>query len=307
LFDEEECIVENGLKGDVNMDGSVDISDATMLINYLLSGNDDGFSYAAADVNEDGFVDISDATTLINYLLNGDWPIMTEKFTVNGVSFNMVTVDGGTFMMGATVEEDADYQVFMGSPKHQVALSSYRIGQTEVTQELWVAVMGSNPSADQSNLQYPVSNVNWNDCDTFITRLNALTGLQFRLPTEAEWEFAAQGGTRSKGYIYSGSDDLEQVAWINTNSDNHCHPVGTKKANELSLYDMNGNVEEWCHDWYSLYTEDPVVNPTGPETGTSRIHRGGRWSSGAKFCRITRRDGFAPTVIRNYMGFRLAL
>ncbi|MBQ7205403.1 MAG: SUMF1/EgtB/PvdO family nonheme iron enzyme [Muribaculaceae bacterium] len=306
-FGDEVCTVRSGLKGDVNMDGAVDISDATMLINYLLDGNSVDVNSIAADVNEDSAIDISDATTLINYLLYGEWPVITEGFTVNGVSFTMVTVEGGSFMMGATEEEDADYQVFKGSPKHQVTLSTYRIGQTEVTQELWLAVMGSNPSADQSDLQYPVNNVSWNDCDTFITRLNALTGMRFRLPTEAEWEFAAQGGSRSKGYVYSGSSDLDEVAWINTNSENHVHQVGTKKANELGLYDMNGNIEEWCNDWYSLYTEDPVVNPTGPETGMSRIHRGGRWSSGAKFCRITRRDGFSPGVTRNYLGLRLAL
>lgn len=228
-------------------------------------------------------------------------------YTVNGVSFTMVPVKGGTFTMGATEEEDADHATFVASPKHQVTLSNFSIGQTEVTQELWVAVMGSNPSQDTSNLQYPVSYINWPDCDAFITKLNELTGLHFRLPTEAEWEYAAKGGANSKGFVYSGSDDLDEVAWISTNSDSHPHQVATKKANELGLYDMNGNIEEWCHDWYSLYTEDPVVNPSGPETGMSKVHRGGRWNGSAKYCRLTRRDGFSQGVKRNYMGMRLAL
>lgn len=228
-------------------------------------------------------------------------------YTVNGVSFTMVPVKGGTFTMGATEEEDADHATFVASPKHQVTLSNFSIGQTEVTQELWVAVMGSNPSQDTSNLQYPVSYINWPDCDAFITKLNELTGLHFRLPTEAEWEYAAKGGANSQGFVYSGSDDLDEVAWISTNSDSHPHQVATKKANELGLYDMNGNIEEWCHDWYSLYTEDPVVNPSGPETGMSKVHRGGRWNGSAKYCRLSRRDGFSQGVKRNYMGMRLAL
>ena len=231
----------------------------------------------------------------------------TVVYTVNGISFTMVPVKGGTFTMGATEEEDSDYQVFVGSPEHQVTLSDYYIGQTEVTQELWAAVMGSNPSYDTSNPLYPVNSVSWEDCAAFISQLNALTGLQFRLPTEAEWEFAAQGGTKSRGYVYAGSNDLDEVAWFYTNSDNTCHQVGTKKPNELGLYDMNGNIEEWCNDWYSLYTAEAVVNPTGPETGLSRIHRGGRWSGGERYCRLTRRDGFRPNVVRNYMGLRLAL
>ena len=229
-----------------------------------------------------------------------------EEYTVNGVSFTMVPVKGGTFTMGATVEEDADYQVFVGSPKHQVTLSDYAIGQTEVTQELWLAVMGSNPSENTGDLQRPVDNVRRAECDSFIVRLNALTGKQFRLPTEAEWEFAARGGNLSQGYTYAGSDDIDEVAWYSGNSGSVSHAVGTKAPNELGIYDMCGNVNEWCNDWYSLYTEDPVTNPTGPATGMSQIHRGGRYASSVKYCRITRRDGFAPGNRRAYLGFRIA-
>lgn len=299
-------------RGDVNGDGFVDIADVSALIDYLLGGDASEVNEVNADTDANGDVSIADVSMLIDYLLGStELPPKEEdgmvEYTVNGVTFKMVKVDGGTFTMGATEEEDADYQVFKGSPKHQVTLSKYWIGQTEVTQKLWAAVMGSNPSTDQSNLQYPVNSISWEDCATFISQLNQLTGKQFRLPTEAEWEYAAKGGTKSMGYVYSGSDNLDEVAWFSTNSESHLHQVGTKKANELGLYDMCGNIDEWCNDWYSLYTAEPVENPTGPETGMSRIHRGGRWNASAMYCRLTRRDGFAPGVTRNYLGLRLAL
>ena len=299
-------------RGDVNGDGFVDIADVSALIDYLLGGDASEVNEVNADTDGNGDVSIADVSMLIDYLLGStELPPKEEdgmvEYTVNGVTFKMVKVDGGSFTMGATEEEDADYQVFKGSPKHQVTLSKYWIGQTEVTQELWAAVMGSNPSTDQSNLQYPVNSISWEDCATFISQLNQLTGKQFRLPTEAEWEYAAKGGAKSMGYVYSGSDNLNEVAWFSTNSESRLHQVGTKKANELGLYDMCGNIDEWCNDWYSLYTADPVENPTGPETGMSRIHRGGRWNASAMYCRLTRRDGFAPGVTRNYLGLRLAL
>ena len=301
-------------RGDVNYDGFINITDVTMMISQLMSAQSESYYDINADVNNDGEVNISDVTRLISHLMTGaelepkdENPIIYETFTVNGVSFKMIKVEGGTFMMGATEEEDADYQVFKGSPKHQVTLSDYSIGETEVTQELWIAVMGSNPSANTGDLLRPVENVNWNDCDTFIMRLNALTGKEFRLPSEAEWEFAAHGGNLTQGYIYAGSDSIDEVAWYIANSDNVTHPVATKVPNELGIYDMNGNAEEWCNDWYYLYTEEPVTNPTGPETGKSRVHRGGRYSGAVKFCRITRRDGFSPGVRRTYMGLRLAM
>ncbi len=299
-------------RGDVNGDGFVDIADVSALIDYLLGGDASEVNEVNADTDANGDVSIADVSMLIDYLLGSTELPPKEvdgmvEYTVNGVTFKMVKVDGGTFTMGATEEEDADYQVFKGSPKHQVTLSKYWIGQTEVTQELWAAVMGSNPSTDQSNLQYPVNSISWEDCATFISQLNQLTGKQFRLPTEAEWEYAAKGGAKSMGYVYSGSDNLDEVAWFSTNSESRLHQVGTKKANELGLYDMCGNIDEWCNDWYSLYTADPVENPTGPETGMSRIHRGGRWNASAMYCRLTRRDGFAPGVTRNYLGLRLAL
>ena len=297
-------------RGDVNYDGFINITDVTMMISQLMSAQGESYYDINADVNNDGEVNISDVTRLISHLMTGaelEPKDENQTFTVNGVTFKMIKVEGGTFMMGATEEEDADYQVFKGSPKHQVTLSDYFIGETEVTQELWLAVMGNNPSSNTGDLLRPVENVNWNDCDTFIMRLNALTGKEFRLPSEAEWEFAAHGGNLTQGYIYAGSDSIDEVAWYIANSDNVTHPVATKVPNELGLYDMNGNAEEWCNDWYYLYTEEPVTNPTGPETGRSRVHRGGRYSGAVKFCRITRRDGFSPGVRRTYMGLRLAM
>ncbi|MBQ8608093.1 MAG: SUMF1/EgtB/PvdO family nonheme iron enzyme, partial [Bacteroidaceae bacterium] len=181
-----------------------------------------------------------------------------QTFTVNGVSFTMVRVEGGTFRMGATSEQVNPYND--EKPVHSVTLSSYSIGQTEVTQALWKAVMGSNPSRFRGD-NLPVERVSWNDCRTFIRKLNALTGRTFRLPTEAEWEFAARGGNQSQGYQYSGSNNLGSVAWYDSNSGDKTHPVATKSANELGLYDMSGNVWEWCQDWYGSYSSSSQTNP----------------------------------------------
>ena len=228
-----------------------------------------------------------------------------QLFTVNGVSFEMVRVEGGTFRMGATAEQgrDADSNE---KPTHQVTLSSYRIGKTEVTQALWQAVMGSNPSNFKgSNL--PVEQVSWEDCQTFIRKLNALTGKNFRLPTEAEWEFAARGGNNSQGFKYSGSKKIDNVAWYKDNSSSTTHPVATKAPNELGIYDMIGNVYEWCNDWYSSYTSAPQTNPTGPNSGSNRVSRGGSWASIAWDCRVSNRAHGSSTIRFYHLGLRLAL
>ena len=228
-----------------------------------------------------------------------------QLFTVNGVSFEMVRVEGGTFTMGATAEQGSDADSDE-KPTHQVTLSSYSIGKTEVTQELWEAVMGSNPS-DFKGSNLPVEQVSWEDCQTFIRKLNALTGKNFRLPTEAEWEFAARGGNKSRGYQYSGSNALNDVAWYWNNSDKKAHPVAKKAPNELGIYDMIGNVYEWCNDWYSSYTSAPQTNPTGPNSGSNRVSRGGSWASIAWDCRVSNRSGFNPTRRYCNLGLRLAL
>ena len=236
-------------------------------------------------------------------------------FTVNGVSFNMIAVKGGTFTMGATSEQGDD-AYSDEKPTHQVTLSDYCIGETEVTQELWQAVMGSNPSYFTGNLQRPVEYVSWNDCQEFIKKLNQLTGKTFRLPKEAEWEYAARGGSQSQGYKYAGSNNIDAVAWYYDNSYNKgsshpdygTHPVGQKQPNELGLYDMSGNVWEWCQDWYGKYKSSSKTNPTGPSSGSDRVCRSGSWVTHAGYyCRVSSRYGHAPTTRDNGFGLRLAL
>ena len=249
------------------------------------------------------------------------------EFNVKGVRFVMVPVQGGTFTMGATAEQGSDASDDE-KPAHKVTLSSYYIGQTEVTQELWTAVMGSNPSEFKGNgSNLPVEQVSWNDCQEFIEKLNAATGKRFRLPTEAEWEYAARGGNKSKGYKYSGGNDLDAVAWYWKNSgdkylsgddsnwaynkidNNKCrtHSVATKSPNELGLYDMSGNVSEWCQDWCVSYGSGAETNPTGATSGSYRVRRGGSWSYHAECCRSSFRNNGRPSDSYYFLGFRLAL
>ena len=241
---------------------------------------------------------------------------IVTSFSVNDVRFEMVSVEGGTFTMGATKEQgsraDADEK-----PAHQVMLSSYMIGKTQVTQELWEAVMGSNPSYFK-DAKLPVECVSWNDCQKFISKLNALTGKKFRLPTEAEWEFAARGGNKSKGYKYSGSNNIDEVAWYDGNSyegnasfmffkKRTTHPVATKSPNELGIYDMSGNVFEWCSDWYGSYSKSSQTNPKSSNSGSARVFRGGSWFNCAGYCRVSSRNGSGPSFRREYLGLRFAL
>lgn len=290
------------LKGDVNGDGFVTSSDVTALYNFLL--NNDETDLVNGDVDGDGFITSGDVTSVYNILLYGHEPEITT-YTVNGVSFNMIKVDGGTFMMGAL--EGDDLAIEDEFPRHQVTLSSFSIGQTEVTQELWQAVMGSNPSQHVGN-NLPVDYVSWNECQEFITRLNALTGRNFRLPTESEWEFAARGGNLSKGYLYSGSNNVDDVAWHTNNSGRLSQPVATKAPNELGIYDMSGNIQELCYDWYAdQYPAEPQVNPVGPDTGIARITRGGCWAwYTTDYCRVTFRDNALVNEHKSYIGLRLA-
>ncbi|MDD5961519.1 MAG: SUMF1/EgtB/PvdO family nonheme iron enzyme [Bacteroidales bacterium] len=238
---------------------------------------------------------------------------MIETIVVNGVEFNMVKVEGGTFSMGATSEQGSDAGDYE-YPVHSVTLSDYYIGETEVTQELWEAVMGSNPSEFIGDNQRPVESVSWDACQEFIKELNQLTGKEFRLPTEAEWEYAARGGKYSKDYVYkySGSNNADEVAWYCRNSgdkylsgkwndddesiieNNNCktHLVKTKKANKLGLYDMSGNVYEWCN--YPI-----------PSKGKVRVLRGGSWN--CDFVHVSSRIISFPADRFDYYGLRLAL
>lgn len=229
---------------------------------------------------------------------------INQTFTVNGVRFTMVAVKGGTFTMGATYDDaEVDAEVDE-EPAHEVTLSDYYIGQTEVTQALWEAVMGSNPSNHKGD-NLPVENVSWDDCQVFIQKLNQLTGKQFRLPTEAEWEYAARGGRKSQGYKYAGDDYIGSVAWYSGNSGYETHPVATKQANELGIYDMSGNVWEWCSDWFGGYQSSSQSDPQGPSSGSRRVYRGG-CSIFAWGCRVSFRDCNTPDFCNTNLGLRLS-
>ena len=242
-------------------------------------------------------------------------------FTLSGngktVTFRMKKVEGGTFQMGSTSGEHDEEIV------HSVTFTNdYFMGETEVTQALWYAVMGQSPTADGNQWEStygfgderPVYYISYEDCQSFLTALNSKLSSQlgsgelFRFPTEAEWEFAARGGNKSNGYTYSGSNSIGDVAWYKNNSSQKSHQVKTKTANELGLYDMSGNVYEWCYDWYySIYSRGAQTDPTGPTSGSNHVIRGGSWGNYDSFCRATFRERSSPTNRSYYVGFRLCL
>ena len=270
---------------------------------------------------------------------NGDTPgsgdVLGSEFDIfASLSYDdMVYVEGGTFLMGAQTSSSSsanyDCDAYSDeSPVHSVTLSSYYIGKYEVTQQLWEYVMNytgaaadgtilsavasdpwlgdSNPSSTFGKGDYyPAYYVSYEDIvNHFIPRLNKITGKTFRLPTEAEWEYAARGGNKSKGYKYSGSNTIGDVAWYYANSSS-THQVGTKQANELGIYDMSGNVWEWCSDWYGSYSSSAQTDPTGPTSGSNRVLRGGRWCDDARDCRVSFRLSRTPSARYYFSGFRL--
>ena len=225
-----------------------------------------------------------------------------SSYVESVIDMRMVWVDGGTFMMGAAVEQnDAHYNE---KPAHQVAVDGYWIAATEVTQAQWKAVMGSNPSTFKGE-DNPVDNVSWRDAQTFCEKLSRMTGKRYALPTEAQWEYAARGGNKSKGTKYSGSSKADMVAWHDGNSDNTSHPVAQKRPNELGLYDMSGNLYEWCCDRYAPYTSAPQTNPTGAASGDYYTLRGGSWHYAEQTCRITDRINDLPQCVNDYYGLRI--
>lgn len=237
--------------------------------------------------------------------------------SVKGVSFEMVYVKGGTFSMGAT-EVQGDDAWINEKPVHSVTLSDYYIGKFEVTQELWEKVMGTTikqqrDKEDRSlsllsvGSAYPMYFVNWEEAWEFCRRLSQLTGRTYVLPTEAQWEYAARGGERSKGYKYSGSNTIDNVAWYRDNSNSSAHPVSTKQANELGIYDMSGNVSEWCSDRYSSYSSNVQTDSIGPEISSERVFRGGGWFTDAEYCRVSFRYGYNPGYRYFDGGFRVVL
>ena len=229
-----------------------------------------------------------------------------KRKQIEGIAFKMIHVEGGTFMMGAN---EGDSEAFDDErPAHKVMLSSYSIGETAVTQALWEAVMGGNPSYFKG-ADRPVECVSWDDCQEFIRKLNEKTNRKFRLPTEAEWEFAARGGNKGKNnnHKYAGNNIIDDVAWYSENSESQTHPVAQKQPNELGIYDMSGNVWEWCQDRYGKYSNNSQTNPTGQKGGDNRVERGGGWYSSTRGCRPSYRHNRSPLSRIYGLGLRLAL
>ena len=219
----------------------------------------------------------------------------------------MIFVEGGTFWMGCADEQGRDCRT-NESPRHSVTVSSFNISKYAITQKQWQTIMGKNPSQQKGD-DHPVENISWEEAQVFINKLNAATGKQYRLPTEAEWEFAARGGIKSQGFKYSGSNSLNDVAWVLMGKRVKTGTVGKKQPNELGIYDMSGNVWEWCHDWYGTYGSNAQTDPLGPSSGSHRVLRGGRWNSSALECSVSARRGYSPKSrgSNDYFGFRIVL
>ena len=293
------------INADVNGDGTVDYHDVNEEIGALLQ-NDKRPEY---DVNKDGRIDIGDVADVIDASIQpAAWDGVQEVRVGNEVfTFRMIPVKHGTFTMGSPATETGSGT--NERPQHEVTITKdYWIGETQVTQDLWLLVMGNNPSVNKSlYTQHPVEHVSWVECQAFIARLNEITGKKFRLPTEAEWEFAARGGTLSKGYIFAGSNTPKDVAWYSSNSNGETKPVATKQPNELGIYDMSGNVSEWVQDIYGAYPAGDQTDPTGPATGKFRVYRNGSFQDVAKECRNARRYPAETTYKQPFLGLRLAI
>lgn len=220
-------------------------------------------------------------------------------------TFDLVKVEGGSFKMGIS-DGYMRYAQKDEFPVHNVTLDTFFIAETPITQELWMKIMGDNPSQFRG-AKLPVENVTWDKCQEFIQKLNKITGKHFRLPTEAEWEFAARGGVKSQNFLYSGDSDSSKVSWSQENSKNKTHAVKTKFPNELGLYDISGNVSEWCQDWYAAYDKKNQKNPQGPSSGVCKVTRGGSWNIEAKCCRVSYRDYCSPVNHYPDLGFRIVL
>ena len=287
---------------DVYIDGKK-VGQSPRVFNGILVGNH------KVEIKKDGYgTDSKTVSILEGQTASLSGVLTTHTITIpvkDGISIDMVRVEAGTFTMGATAEMEDPYGD--EKPTHQVTLTNdYYMGKYEVTQALWQAVMNSNPSYFKGD-NLPVEQVSWDDCQEFLSKLNSITGKTFRLPTEAEWEYAARGGKKSRGYQYSGSNNLSDVAWYFDNSGSKTHAVGTKQPNELGIYDMSGNVWEWCQDWYETYSSSSQVNPTGANSGSCRVVRGVSWYNNARDCRLSLRGSNTPDFRSSNLGLRLVL
>lgn len=235
----------------------------------------------------------------------GPKPIITDTIWVKGIPVVLVKVEAGTFQMGGTNEQSVAAKRDE-KPEHSVTLGDYYIAQTEVTQELWQTIMDNNPSSMKGSNR-PVHNVSWYDCMEFIETLNTVSGRKFRLPTEAEWEYAARGGNRSKGFRFAGSNNVEKVAWNAESAGIELYYVMQRQPNELGIFDMSGNVWEWCNDVYAPYSNKAQTNPKGPEYGDDRVLRGGSWQSSRTDCRVSSRKNAIPYDRQETYGLRLAV
>lgn len=225
-----------------------------------------------------------------------------------GVEVKMVWVEGGTFTMGSNVTPKGVKLTYaLARPEHRVTVDGYWIGAHEVTQALWTAVMGDNPSKFRGD-SLPVECVSWLEAQQFVMRLSQMTGKHFRLPSEAEWEYAARGG-REKGFPYAGCErsQLDNYCWYCVNSDGCTHPVGRLNPNALGLYDMSGNVAEWCQDWVEAYSEEEQTNPRGPKTGENRVLRGGHYNSTSAACTVYDRGWYLPSGKYELYGLRVVM
>lgn len=306
------CGLSRTVRGDVNSDGCYDINDVTLLTQYVLTSDDSSVNVGACDMNYDHYVDINDIIYLIDKLLKGTMgycpppdltiPEGSVTYTVNGVSFQMVPVEGGTFMMGGTST--------LNSPIHQVTLSSYWIGLTEVTVGLWKAVMGSY-FLEMHDDDQPAGCLTWYMCQDFIAKLNELTGLNFHLSTEAQWEFAARGGNLSHGYTFAGSNLLSEVGWFGLHDMDltRMYSVGWKTPNELGLYDMSGSLREVCLDGFEGYPSEPQVDPVAGVgiQGGSIVVRGGSFLTDSVYCAVNSRWPYDKGLNMPENGMRLAL
>lgn len=228
----------------------------------------------------------------------------------DGVEMEMVWVQGGSFTMGSNATPKGVKLTYaLARPEHRVTVDGYFIGRYEVTQGLWQAVMGENPSKFKGSANLPVESVSWTEAQEFAMRLSQMTGRRFRLPSEAEWEYAARGGSKSQRNPYAGCNrnQLDNHGWYCVNSDGATHAVGQLQPNELGLYDMSGNVAEWCQDWVEAYTSEEQTNPRGPRQGENRVLRGGHYNSTSAACTVYDRGWYLPSGKYELYGLRIVM